>query len=188
MRTLKDILEGLLRGEEATLIDGDDIVRSPEIALGVKCTDIQQVAEVVGKCIGQKIKVKKMTGKWYVDGFNSGAYIDAKGLEGFAIEYKSESHMGSRVDRKMWFAVWERRLICRQDVYYYSRKPGGKSGNIAMWTPAEIANIENYRKIKNGLGVIGSGTRRHDNMYHWGEDTLWDWLTKSGFERFFDKI
>ena len=21
-----------------------------------------------------------------------------------------------------------------------------------------------------------------------GEDTLWDWLTKSGFERFFDKI
>ena len=78
MKTLKDIcnvnipnslhslLEGLLRGEEATMIDCDDIVRSPEIALDVKCKDIQQVAEVVGKCVGQKIKVKKMTGKWLV--------------------------------------------------------------------------------------------------------------------------
>ena len=55
--------EGLLRGEEATLIDGDKIVRSPEIVLGVKCKDIQQVAEVVGKCVGQKIKVKKISYK-----------------------------------------------------------------------------------------------------------------------------
>ena len=66
MKSLKDILEGLLRGEEATLIDGNDIVKSPEIVLSVKCKDIQQVAEVVGKCVGQKIKVKKMTGKWLV--------------------------------------------------------------------------------------------------------------------------
>jgi hypothetical protein len=29
---------------------------------------------------------------------------------------------------------------------------------------------------------------RNDWMYHWGEDTLWDWFVKSGFERFFDKI
>ena len=66
MRSLKEhIYEGLLRGEEATLIDGDDIVRSPEIVLGVKCKDIQQVADVVGKCVGKKIKVKKMTGQIY---------------------------------------------------------------------------------------------------------------------------
>lgn len=184
MRSLKDILEGLLQGEEATIIDGDDFVKKPEIALNVKCSDIQQVADVVGNCIGQKIKVKKMTGKWYVDGFNDGAYIDAKGIKGFAIEHESTSHMGNRVDRKMWFAIWEGRLICRQDIYAYRRK----TGILKYWTEADIADIKNYSKIKTGLGVIGSGTRRHDNMYHWGEDTLWDWLENSGFERFFDKI
>ena len=51
-----------------------------------------------------------------------------------------------------------------------------------------LSNPKNYTKHKTQLGVIGSGTMRNGWMYHWGEDTLWDWLTKSGFERFFDKI
>ena len=31
--SLHSLLEGLLQGEEATMIDGDDFVRSPEIVL-----------------------------------------------------------------------------------------------------------------------------------------------------------
>lgn len=186
MRSLKDICEGLLRGEEATMIDGDDIVRSPEIALGVKCKDIQQVAEVVGKCVGQKIKVKKMTGKWLVHSW--GNRIDVDGCPGFAIEHIGKVQFGDAPIRKLWFAVWEGRLICKQELYDYRRKPGGRSGDIAMWTPKEMANIKNYTKHKTQLGVVGSGTLRNDWMYHWGEDTLWDWLVRSGFERFFDKI
>ena len=61
------------------MIDGDDFVKRPEIALNVKCKDINEVADVISKCIGQKIKVKKMSGKWYVDGYNNGPYIDVKG-------------------------------------------------------------------------------------------------------------
>ena len=184
MKNLKDLCEGLLQGMDSTLINGDDIIKKPEIALNVACNDIKQVADVVGKVVGKKIKVKKMTGKWYVDGFRNGAYIDVKGLEGFTIEHESISHMGNRVDRKMWFAVWEGRLICRQDIFYYRRK----AGILKYWTEKDIADIKNYSKLTNELGVIGSGTCRHDNMYRWGEDTLWDWLENSGFERFFDKI
>ena len=167
MKSLKDILEGLLQGQEATMIDCDDFVKRPEIALNVKCKDIQQVAEVVGKCIGKKIKVKKMTGKWYVDGYRQGSYIDVKGCPGFAIEHIDPSHITGRIDRKLYFVVWEGRLVCRYDMFYYRRKPGGKSGNIVMWTPTEIANIENYSKVSNPIGVIGSGTKRHDWIYHW---------------------
>lgn len=66
MKSLKDILEASLLDIEGTIIDGDDIVKSPKYTLGVKCKDIQQVADAVGTCIGKKIKVKKMTGKWLV--------------------------------------------------------------------------------------------------------------------------
>lgn len=184
MRRLKYILEGLLQGQDATLISGDDIIKRPEISLNVKCKDIQQVADIVGKCVGQKIKVKKMTGKWYVDGYNNGPYIDVKGCPGFAIEHIDSSHITNRVDRKLYFAVWEGRLICKQDLFYYRRK----TGILKYWTETDIANIKNYSKIKNTLGVVGSGTRRYDWVYHWDEDTLWDWFVKSGFERFFDKI
>ena len=57
--SLHSLLEGLLAGEDATLISGDDIVKKPEVALNIKCNDIQQVADIIGKCIGQNIKVKK---------------------------------------------------------------------------------------------------------------------------------
>jgi hypothetical protein len=194
MRSLKDIcnvnisnslhslLEGLLRGEEATLIDGDEIVKRPEIVLGVKCKDINEVADVISKCIGQKIKVKKMSGKWYVDGFNFGPYIDVKGCPGFAIERIGKAHFGDAPIRKLWFAVWEGRLICKQEIYDYRRK------TASVLTPEYTSNPKNYTKHRTSLGLIGSGTMRNDWMYHWGEDTLWDWFVKSGFERFFDKI
>lgn len=174
MRSLKDILEGLLRGEEATLIDGDDIVRSPEIILNVKCKDIQQIADVVGKCVGQKIKVKKMKGKWMVNAW--GQRIDVDGCPGFAIEHIGKARFGDAPIRKLWFAVWEGRLICRQDRFYYSRK-----------TTEYTSNIKDYKKHRSTLGVIGSGTQRIDNMYHWGDDNLWEWLSKHGFNEFFDK-
>lgn len=178
--SLHSLLEGLLRGEEATLIDGDDIVRSPEIVLGVKCKDIQQVADVVGKCVGQKIKVKKMTGNWLVNAW--GNRINVDGCPGFAIEHIGKAHFGDAPIRKLWFAVWEGRLICKQELYDYRRK------TASVLTPEYTLNPKNYTKHKTQLGVVGSGTLRNDWMYHWGEDTLWDWLTKSGFERFFDKI
>ena len=181
MRSLKDICEGLLRGMEDTLIDGDDIVRSPEVALGVKCKDIQQVAEVVGKCVGRKIKVKKLTGKWLVHSW--GNRIDVDGCPGFAIEHIGKVRFGDAPIRKLWFADWEGRLICKQELYDYRRKIGP-----SVLTPEYMSNPKNYTKHKTQLGVVGSGTLRNDWMYHWGDDTLWDWLVKSGFERFFDKI
>ena len=118
--SLHSLLEGLLRGEEATLIDGDDIVKSPEVALSVKCKDIQQVAEVVGKCIGKKIKVKKMTGNWLVHSW--GNRIDVDGCPGFAIEHIGKVRFGDAPIRKLWFVVWEGRLICKQELYDYRRK------------------------------------------------------------------
>jgi hypothetical protein len=192
MRSLKDIcnvnipnslhslLEGLLRGEEATLIDGDNIVKSPEIVLSVKCNDIQQIADVVGKCVGKKIKVKKMTGRWLVNVW--GQRIDVDGCPGFAIEHIGKVRFGDAPIRKLWFAVWEGRLICKQEIYDYRRK------TASVLTPEYTSNPKNYTKHRTSLGLIGSGTMRNDWMYHWGEDTLWDWLVKSGFERFFDKI
>ena len=60
--SLHSLLEGLLAGEDTTLISGDDIIKTPEIVLDVKCDDIQQVANVISKCIGQNIKVKKLSG------------------------------------------------------------------------------------------------------------------------------
>lgn len=179
--SLHSLLEGLLQGEEATMIDGDDIVRSPEIVLSVKCTDIQQVADVVGKCVGQKIKVKKITGKWLVHSW--GNRIDVDDCPGFAIEHIGKVKFGDAPIRKLWFAVWEGRLICKQEIYDYRRKT-----TSPVLTSEIISNPKNYTKHKIQLGVVGSGTLRNDWMYHWGEDTLWDWLTKSGFERFFDKI
>jgi hypothetical protein len=181
MRSLKDILEGLLQGEDATLIDGDDIVKSPEIVLDVKCTDIQQVADVVGKCVGQKIKVKKQKGKWLVNIW--GNRIDVDGCPGFAIEHIGNVRFGDAPIRKLWFAVWEGRLMCKQELYSYRRKTGP-----SVLTPEYMSNPKNYTKHRTQLGVIGSGTQRNDLMYHWGEDTLWDWFVKSGFDRFFDKI
>lgn len=186
MKTLKDILEASILDIEGTLIDSDKMIKSPKIALNVKCKDIQQVADVVGQCIGQKIKVKKMTGKWLLNSWGNRIHVDD--CPGFAIEHIGKEHFGDAPIRKMWFAVWDGRLICKQEIYGYSRKSGGRSGDIAMWTPAEMANIKNYTKHKTQLGVVGSGTLRNDWIYHWGEDTLWDWLVKSGFERFFDKI
>jgi hypothetical protein len=192
MRSLKDIcnvnipnslhslLEGLLRGEEATLIDGDNIVKSPEIVLSVKCNDIQQIADVVGKCVGKKIKVKKMTGRWLVNVW--GQRIDVDGCPGFAIEHIGKVRFGDAPIRKLWFAVWEGRLICKQEIYDYRRK------TASVLTPEYTSNPKNYTKHRTSLGLVGSGTMRNDWMYHWGEDTLWDWLVKSGFERFFDKI
>lgn len=190
MKNLKDILEGLLQGEEATMIDGDDFVKRPEIALNVKCKNINEVADVISKCIGQKIKVKKMSGKWYVDGYSGSPYIDVKGCPGFAIEHIDDStDITGRIDSKLYFAVWKEQLVCKYELFYYRRKPGGKSGNIAMWTPAEMANPNNYSKVKNTLGVVGSGTKRllHDCVYRWDEDTLWDWLVNSGYDKFFSK-
>ena len=195
MRSLKDIcnvnipnslhslLEGLLRGEEATLIDGDDIVKSPEIVLGVKCKDIQQVAEVVGKCIGKKIKVKKMTGKWLLHSWGTRIHVDD--CPGFAIEHVGKVRFGDAPIRKLWFADWDGRLICKQELYDYRRKT-----TSPVLTPEYMSNPKNYTKHKTQLGVVGSGSGvlRNDWIYHWGEDTLWDWLVKSGFERFFDKI
>lgn len=186
MKTLKDILEASILDIEGTLIDSDNLIKSPKIALGVKCTDIQQVADVVGRCVGKKIKVKKLTGKWLINSWGNRLHVD--GCPGFAIEHIGKVAFGDAPIRKIWFAVWEGRLICKQEIYDYSRKPGGRTGDIAMWTPTEMANIKNYTKRKTQLGIVGSGTLRNDWMYHWGEDTLWDWLTKSGFERFFDKI
>lgn len=193
MRSLKDIcnvnipnslhslLEGLLRGEEATLIDGDDIVKSPEIVLGVKCKDIQQVAEVVGKCIGKKIKVKKLKGNWLVHSW--GTRIDVDGCLGFAIEHIGKVQFGDAPIRKLWFADWNGRLMCKQELYDYRRKTSSP-----VLTPEIISNPKNYTKHRTSLGLVGSGALRNDWMYHWGEDTLWDWFVRSGFERFFDKI
>ena len=186
MKSLKEVLEASILDIEGTMIEGDDIVKSPKFVLGVKCTDIQQVADAVGECIGKKIKVKKMTGKWLV--CHWGNRINVDGCPGFAIEHVGKEHFSDVPIRKLWFVDWDGRLICKQEIYNYSRKPGGRSGDIAMWTPTEMANIKNYTKHKNQLGVIGSGTLRNDYMYRWGEDTLWEWLSKYGFERFFDKI
>ena len=182
MRSLKEhMYEGLLQGEEATMIDGDDFVKRPEIVLSVKCTDIQQVADVVGKCVGQKIKVKKMTGKWLVHSW--GNRIDVDVCAGFAIVHIGKVKFGDAPFRKLWFAVWEGRLICKQEIYDYRRKT-----TSPVLTSEIISNPKNYTKHKIQLGVVGSGTLRNDWMYHWGEDTLWEWFVKSGFERFFDKI
>lgn len=192
MKTLKDILEASILDNaiseaslldiEGTLIDSDDIIKSPKFALGVKCTDIQQVADVVGKCVGQKIRVKKMTGNWLVNSW--GNRINVDGCPGFAIEQIGKVVFGDAPIRKMWFAVWEGRLICKQEIYNYNYS---KKARIPL-TPGYHPNPKNYTKHKTQLGIVGSGTLRNDWMYHWGEDTLWDWLTKSGFERFFDKI
>lgn len=184
MRSLKDILEGLLQGQEATLIDGDEIVKSPEVALDVKCNNIEEVADIVGKCVGKKIKVKKMTGKWLVNAY--GQRINVDGCPGFAIEHIDKKAFGDVPTRKIWFAVWEGRLICKQELYNYNYN--GKAKAPSVFTPGYRPTPKNYTKHKTQLGVVGSGTSRYDRMYHWGDDTLWDWLTKSGFERFFDKI
>ena len=180
MKTLKDILEASILDIEGTLIDSDNLIKSPKIALGVKCTDIQQVADAVGRCIGKKIKIKKMTGNWLVNSWGNRINID--GCPGFAIEHIGKVEFGEAPIRKIWFAVWFGRLICKQEIYSYSRK------TASVLTPEYTSNPKNYTKHKTQLGVIGSGTQRNDWMYHWGEDTLWEWLTKSGFERFFDKI
>lgn len=186
MRNIIDLYEASILDIEGTLIDSDNIIKSPKIALGVKCKDIQHVADIVGNCVGKKIKVKKLTGKWLANDWGDRIHID--NCPGFAIEHIGKEKFGNAPIRKMWFADWDGRLICKQEIYTYTRKPGGRSGNIAVWTPTEMANIKNYAKHKTQLGVIGSGTQRNDWMYHWGEDNLWEWLSKHGFERFFDKI
>lgn len=180
MKNIIDLYEASLLDIEGTLIDSDDIVKSPKIALSVKCKDIQQVADVVGQCIGQKIKVKKMTGKWLVNCWGNRIHIDD--CQGFAIEHIGKENFGDAPIRKLWFADWEGRLICKQELYDYRRKPS------SVLTSEYISNRKNYTKHITNLGVIGSGTQRVDHIYHWGEDTLWEWLSKNGFERFFDKI
>lgn len=180
MKTLKDILEASILDIEGILIDSDNIIKSPKIALSVKCKDIQQVADVVGQCIGQKIKVKKMTGNWLVNAWGNRIHVDK--CPGFAIEHIGTKQFGDVPIRKLWFADWEGRLICKQELYDYRRKPS------SVLTPEYTSNPKNYTKHKGSLGVVGSGTLRNDHIYHWGEDTLWEWLSKNGFERFFDKI
>jgi hypothetical protein len=178
MKSLKKILEASLLDIEGTIIDGDDIVKSPKFALGVKCNNIEEVADAVGRCVGKKIKVKKMKGRWLVNAW--GQRIDVDGCPGFAIEHIGKAQFGDAPIRKLWFAVWEGRLICKQELYSYILKTTPKA--------VYISDPKNYTKHKTQLGVVGSGSLRNDWMYHWGEDTLWDWLTKSGFERFFYKI
>lgn len=117
MKNIIDLYEASLLDIEATLIDSDDIIKSPKIALGVKCKDIQQVADVVGNCVGKKIKVKNMTGKWLVHSW--GNRIDVDGCPGFAIEHIGKVKFGDAPIRKLWFAVWEGRLICKQELYDY---------------------------------------------------------------------
>ena len=60
MKTLKDLLEASILDIEGTLIDSDNLIKSPKIALGVKCNNIEEVADAVGRCVGKKIKVKKL--------------------------------------------------------------------------------------------------------------------------------
>lgn len=182
MRNIIDLYEASILDIEGTLIDSDNFIKSPKIALDVKCTDIKQVADVVSKCVGKKIKVKKMTGKWLVHSW--GNRIDVDGCPGFAIEHIGAVRFGNAPIRKLWFADWEGRLICKQELYDYRRKTPA----TPVLTPEYMSNPKNYTKHRTSLGLVGSGTLRNDWVYHWGEDTLWDWLTKSGFERFFDKI
>lgn len=178
MRNIIDLYEASILDIEGTLIDSDNIIKSPKIALSVKCKDIQQVADVVGECIGKKIKVKKMTGRWLVNAWGGRLNID--NCPGFAIEHIGKERFGDAPIRKIWFAVWEGRLICKQELYDYKLKTSTKA--------VYISDRKNYTKHRTDLGLIGSGTQRNDWMYHWGEDNLWEWLTKSGFDRFFDKI
>ena len=180
MRNIIDLYEASILDIEGTMIEGDDIIKSPKYTLGVKCKDIQQVADAVGECIGKKIKVKKMNGRWLLSAWGNRIHVD--GCPGFAIEHIGKVRFGDAPIRKLWFAVWEGRLICKQELYDYRRK------TASVLTPEYTLNPKNYTKHKTQLGVVGSGALRNDWMYHWGEDTLWDWLTKSGFERFFDKI
>jgi hypothetical protein len=181
MKTLKEILEASVLDVEGTMIEGDDIVKSPKFVLNVKCNNIEEVADAVGRCVGKKIKVKKMKGRWLVNAW--GQRIDVDGCPGFAIEHIGKAQFGDAPIRKLWFAVWEGRLMCKQELYSYRRKTGP-----SVLTPEYMSNPKNYTKHRTQLGVIGSGTQRNDLMYHWGEDTLWDWFVKSGFDRFFDKI
>lgn len=183
MKTLKEILEASILDIEGTMIEGDDIVKSPKFVLGVKCNNIEEVADIVGKCVGKKIKVKKMTGKWLVNSWGNRINID--GCPGFAIEHIDKKAFGDVPTRKIWFAVWEGRLICKQELYNYNYN--GKAKAPSVFTPGYRPTPKNYTKHKTQLGVVGSGTQRNDWMYHWGDDTLWDWLTKSGFDKFFDK-
>lgn len=180
MKNIIDLYEASILDIEGILIDSDNIIKSPKIALSVKCKDIQQVADVVGQCIGQKIKVKKMTGNWLVNAWGNRINVDK--CPGFAIEHIGTKQFGDVPIRKLWFADWEGRLICKQELYDYRRKPS------SVLTPEYTSNPKNYTKHKGSLGVVGSGTLRNDHIYHWGEDTLWEWLSKNGFERFFDKI
>ena len=177
MRNIIDLYEASILDIEGTMIEGDDIVKSPKFVLNIKCKDIQQVADVIGECIGKKIKVKNMTGRWLVNAW--GNRIDVDGCPGFAIEHIGKVRFGDATIRKMWFADWDGRLICKQELYDYKLKTSTKA--------LEISNPKNYTKHRTHLGLIGSGTQRIDNTYHWGEDSLWDWLSKHGFEEFFDK-
>ena len=111
-----------------------------------------------------------------------GTRINVDGCPGFAIEHIGKAPFGDAPIRKLWFAVWERQLMCKQELYDYRRK------TASVLTPEYTSNPKNYTKHRIQLGTIGSGTQRNDWVYHWGEDTLWDWFIKSGFERFFDKI
>lgn len=174
MKNIIDLYEASILDIEGTMIDGDDIVKSPKIALNIKCKDIQQVADVVGECIGQKIKVKKMTGNWLVNAWGNRIHVDK--CPGFTIEHIDKVSFGDAPIRKLWFAVYEGKLICKQELYKYK-----------SITSHITSNPKNYVKNKTVLGVVGSGKLHSDHIYHWGEDTLWDWLTKSGFDKFFDK-
>ena len=178
MRNIIDLYEASILDIEGTMIEGDDIVKLPKFVLNVKCKDIQQVADIIGECIGKKIKVKKTTGRWLVNAW--GNRIDVDGCQGFVIERVGKVRFGDAPIRKMWFADWDGRLICKQELYDYRLKTSTKE--------VYISDPKNYTKHKTQLGVVGSGSLRNDWIYHWGEDTLWDWLTKSGFESFFDKI
>lgn len=185
MRNIIDLYEASILDIEGTMIEGDDIIKSPKYTLGVKCKDIQQVADAVGECIGKKIKVKKMNGRWLLSAWGNRIHVDD--CPGFAIEHIGKTQFGDAPIRKMWFADWNGLLICKQEIYNYSRKPGGRSGDIAMWTPTEMANIKNYKKHITSIGVIGTGMQRYDSKYNWGKDDLWEWLSLHGFNEFFDK-
>lgn len=54
MKSIIDIYEGLLAGQDSTLSAGDRQVKRPEIAFDVKCKDFKDIVEMFANYFGVK--------------------------------------------------------------------------------------------------------------------------------------
>lgn len=158
MKTLRDICEGLLKGQDATLVDGNKQL-PPDAMLNKKCKDFKELIEMFALYFGVKVPriVKKSHLQWELNYTQTYCYSDVDYVKFMLNDPNTGRHTVEIINA----GIKRKYPVFRIQSKYYD----GVLRNSAITT------------------VYGE-TTYGEKSYEYGKDYFYDWIINNNDQMF----